>query len=289
MPNNGDTQAFRMFDEQPALRASADESSILATLQAKARTTEIDGQKYYLLEGDLVLDDDELALYALQREALDMARSVGLENVSPQQPSGLVAQGAGGKVVRWQPALVLTYCILKTTLTPPGQYDMVRANMKLATADWENTCGVKFEHKDVLDDSPGTANPGVLFTVRGIDAGGKFIAASFFPNDPAIRRRLVIDPSYFSGNLGFDKVGVLRHELGHVLGFRHEHIRSGAPPGCPDEDVFGIIELNAYDPKSVMHYFCGGVGSRDLAITPEDKAASQGVYGSPLREFALYS
>ena len=84
-------------------------------------------------------------------------------------------------------------------------------------------------------------------------------------------------------------LGVLRHELGHVLGFRHEHIRSGAPPGCPDEDVFGAIDLNDYDPKSVMHYFCGGVGNRDLVITAEDRTASQIVYGQPLTEFALFS
>jgi hypothetical protein len=36
-----------------------------------------------------------------------------------------------------------------------------------------------------------------------------------------------------------------------------------------------------------MHYFCGGVGSRDLAITDVDRAGSQKVYGPPFTSFEL--
>lgn len=288
MSDESFTEATRFLDERPALRARAGESSTFAALQQKSRSVDIDGQKYYLLEGDLLLDEDELRLYALRRQTLDDAHNVGLATVA-DRPSGLVAEGSGGKIVRWQPGLVLTYCVLKSTFAPQGQFDAVRDHMQQATSDWEKTCGVQFQHRADLDDSQGTANPGVLFTVRGIDAHGEFIAAAFFPNDPAIRRRVLIDPSFFHPNLSFDRSGVLRHELGHVVGFRHEHIRSGAPPGCPEEDVFGVINLNDYDPKSVMHYFCGGVGSRDLGITGEDRAASQTVYGQPLSEFALFS
>jgi hypothetical protein len=34
-----------------------------------------------------------------------------------------------------------------------------------------------------------------------------------------------------------------------------------------------------------MHYFCGGVGSTELAITELDKAGSQKVYGPPFDQF----
>jgi len=78
---------------------------------------------------------------------------------------------------------------------------------------------------------------------------------------------------------------VLRHELGHVLGWRHEQIRSEAPAICPDEDTANTVDLTQYDPQSVMHYFCGGVGSRDLAITDVDKIGSQKVYGLPFDSF----
>jgi hypothetical protein len=126
-----------------------------------------------------------------------------------------------------------------------------------------------------------------VFVVRHIDAGGQFIAAAFFPTYPPKRRRVLIDPSYFADDLGFDPVGVLRHELGHVVGFRHEHIRSGAPALCPQEDTTDTIDLTAYDPQSVMHYFCGGVGSRDLKITDVDRDGAQKLYGPPLSSLSL--
>ena len=83
---------------------------------------------------------------------------------------------------------------------------------------------------------------------------------------------MLIDASYFTTS--FNTVGVLRHELGHVLGFRHEHIRSGAPAVCPGESVAATVNLTDYDPQSVMHYFCGGVGNPDLAITETDEERS---------------
>lgn len=88
-----------------------------------------------------------------------------------------------------------------------------------------------------------------------------------------ILRNLIIDPSYFTTS--FNKTGIMRHELGHVLGFRHEHILSDAPAACPDEMVEGIIQYTQYDPQSVMHYFCGGLGSRDLEISELDKKGLQ--------------
>jgi len=117
------------------------------------------------------------------------------------------------------------------------------------------------------------------------DAGGSVIASSFFPSDPPDRRHLLIDPTYFTTS--FDKVGVFRHELGHVLGFRHEHIRNEAPPVCPNEPLWDTQVLSAYDPKSVMHYFCGGVGSHDLSITDLDRKGARMVYGPPLSAAAL--
>jgi hypothetical protein len=131
---------------------------------------------------------------------------------------------------------------------------------------------------------PNEIDPQLVFTVRHIDAGGVFIAAGFFPTQPPARRRLQIDPSYFAADLEYDSVGVLRHELGHVLGFRHEQIRSGAPATCPDEDTEGVVELGQYDPTSVMHYFCGGVGSKQMDISALDRAGAQLVYGPPTRE-----
>jgi hypothetical protein len=254
----------------------------------------IDGEEFWRVEGDYLLDVDQLFVYTQQQEALREAARLGEDAAGTAEvalsdsfvgvSSELVGILQGSKIVRWSPGTALTYCVLRNTFTDQAQYEEVVANMQAATRAWEETCGINFEYRNDLDASD-SLRPPVVFPVRQIDASGAFIAAAFFPNDIANRRRLLIDPSYFT--TGFDHVGVLRHELGHTLGFRHEHIRSLAPRVCPDEDTTAIIELGAYDPKSVMHYFCGGVGSRDLAITDVDRAGSQKVYGPPLTSFEL--
>lgn len=256
----------------------------------------LDGETFTVAEGDLLLDVDQRELW---QEALD-ARQAEVQTRLRVQTAGfgesaingygmassaLVGMMQGGKLVRWGPGTVLSYCVLENTFPRQEWYEEVVTNMELATQAWESTCGVRFEYVPSLDSSSSMRPSGVLFPVRHIGAGGAFIAASFFPNDPSTRRRVLIDPSYFTTT--FDHVGVLRHELGHVIGCRHEHIRSGAPPVCPHEDTTGTLNLTDYDPQSVMHYFCGGVGSRRLDITETDRIGAQQLYGPPLSAFEL--
>jgi hypothetical protein len=272
------------------------DDKLIDKLKADRRPVTVDGQVFYRVEGDLLLDEDQLEIYAGQLEAAQQMRELarkaseegfGLTGIAEPASPELVGISQGGKTVRWKPGLVLTYRVVRETYVDPINYEVVVANMRQATAEWEATCGVRFEHRQDLDDRPGIQPEGALFTVREIDTGGEFIAAAFFPNEPISRRRVLIDPSYYDQNLGFDKVGVLRHELGHLLGFRHEHIRSGAPPACKGESLFNVVDLTEYDPQSVMHYFCGGVGSRDLKITDVDRAGAQKLYGPSLAGFRL--
>jgi hypothetical protein len=250
-------------------------------LKTRLPTFELDGKLMYVAEGDLLLEEEQLADYvphAANVEPPNLDAGPGGE--------GLVGILQNGRPVRWRPGFVITYCVLRATFRDESQYATVRTNMLAATRDWEETCGVSFHHVAELDGS--TSRPAeVVFPVRLNLSGGDFIAAAFFPNDPVGRRQILINPSYFSPSLGFNPVGVLRHELGHVLGFRHEHIRSGAPPACPREETSQTIDLTAYDPRSVMHYFCGGVGSPELEITEVDVQGSQRVYGMPLSRFRL--
>jgi hypothetical protein len=271
------------------------DSTLFQRLYKGAKRVVVDRVTYWMVEGDTLLDEDQLRFYAQQQEALQKARAAvqasqqtDLPLVGMIEPSTeLVGVVQNNRLVRWLPGLELSYCILRETFVSGGEagYQLTVDSMRKATDDWENTCGVRFAYKRELDGSGDLRPDGVIFTVREFDAGGKFIAAAFFPNDPANRRQVLIDPSYYSPSLRFNKAGVLRHELGHVLGFRHEQIRSEAPPGCPDEDTYGAIILTDYDPQSVMHYFCGGVGAEALSITEKDKIGAQKVYGPPLGSF----
>jgi hypothetical protein len=279
------------LERSAELRNAVSSSDLFTQLKAGLKRVTIDGEQFWVAEGDTLLDEDQLAVYALTREQIEAARranatadmaGLGMAGLAELPSPRLVGITQGGRIVRWAPGAVLTYRLARDSFTSQQRYELVRGGMAEATAAWEETCGVKFQHRGDLDSQPGVGAAGAVFVVREFDAGGQFIAAAFFPNDPRNRRRVLIDPSFFAADLSFDRIGVLRHELGHVLGFRHEHIRSGAPPACPDEEVFGTIDLTQYDPQSVMHYFCGGVGSRELRITAIDRNGSRQVYGPPL-------
>ena len=288
------TLAAQTFHDTPHLRDEAEKSPKLDQLRDTARRVTIAEATYYVLEGDLLFDDDELELYALQQEVQAKAREVGL---TPAQPSGredaLVVVAPGGRIVRWRPGKVLTYTVLRQSFPRQDDYELAVDCTAQATTAWMEVCGIEFAHLQQHDDhgdvsaSPDQISPDLVFTVRYIDAGGQFIAAAFFPTYPPARRRVLIDPSFYGDDLIFDRIGVLRHELGHTLGFRHEHIRSEAPAACPDEPTYDTLDLTAYDPQSVMHYFCGQVGSPDLAITELDRAGAQKVYGPSLGAMML--
>src|SRR5262249_17394869 len=94
--------------------------------------------------------------------------------------AGAVLQN--GKLVRWAPGVLLTYCVLRSTFRSEREYATARANMLAATRDWEETCGVSFRHVVELDER--ASRPAeVVFPVQRYDAGGRFIAAAFFPHE----------------------------------------------------------------------------------------------------------
>jgi hypothetical protein len=267
----------KKLKEETDMPKSVDE--VLDELKQLRKKVQIGASEYYVVEGDLLLDEDELFAYAFQRAAPSEAPAAGLTI----ERSSLVGMTDDQKhLVRWAKGLVLTYAVLKGTFTTDNRYQTVVNAMRRATADWEATCGVAFQHLDALDDGsvPFGGNP-PLFVVRGVDSGGLFIAAAFFPTDPPEERQLVIDPLFFGPKLGYNQIGVLRHELGHTLGFRHEHIRSGAPADCPHESLSQTFDFTPYDPQSVMHYFCGGVGTTEMEITDSDREGARMLYGPP--------
>jgi len=231
----------------------------------------INSKKYYIVEGDMLLNEYRYFQYKLK----------AIESKNRGEEGKLVSEVKNGKIVRWPEHYTIQYCISKNSFETPEMYNEVKENMRKATKEWEETCNVKFlydEQKDAGNMVIPTDN--ITFVVLGYDSDNRFIASAFFPYYPVNERKILIDPSYFTSD--FDKIGVLRHELGHVLGFRHEHIRSEAPLACQGESTNGTVNNTEYDPKSVMHYFCGGMGTIELKITDVDRLGAQKNYGPPI-------
>ena len=251
--------------------ANPDDDQAFQTLLERLpriRVGEAPGRIYYVLEGDLLLSEGQV------RSTFKRYNS----DPKPVLPNGeLLVMTANGQPVYWPvQARALTYTIDTSGFTPTER-KLVETTLKKATDDWVQactTCRLTFTQVTYRPGTPGDAT----FHVAKVGDEGGFIAASFFPNDPLDQRVLQIAPLFFRLGVGdYDPVGALRHEIGHILGYRHEQIQG--VPGCEQEDNHWK-PLTRYDAHSVMHYFCGGSGTLKLELSDLDKAGHKKAYGT---------
>jgi hypothetical protein len=230
------------------------------------------GSGRYLVEGDIPLSRAEIESY------LKRLRSPQTDQVSSDE---LIVNVIGGRYdyLAAPGRRRMTYYVQAGSFPRAADARTARENFRKAADEWEAVCpecGVSFTEVAGSDVASGAAT----FVVAYANVAGGPIARAFFPSSPVDDRQVLIFPGYFDPAMGFDPVGVLRHEIGHTLGYRHEHIRN--IPGCYAEGS-SYKPLTPYTPNSVMHYFCGGAGSLDLSIRESDKRGHRCLYltGAP--------
>lgn len=229
----------------------------LAQALATLPTLTVEGETLWQADGDLWLTEVELQAW-LERGAPDPAMH------------GLTGALRDGRKIRWAPGVVLSCAVDVASFRSDQEAAIVVDATRAATKDWNARCGCQFEFLGALED-----HPDPLFVIRYVgDEIGDTLALAFFPYHTGAKRRILIGSGFF--DTGWDPTGMMRHELGHVLGFWHEHDRSGG----------GV--LTEADPVSVMMYPPAHETDWKFFLSELDERGSQAVYGPSLSGFLLF-
>ena len=234
----------------------------------------IDGRTYYVVEWDLPIDNERDLRAYYESRIVPSDFDIGMSS------KGLIVNLAGGDDDVWTRTngVTLKYCISDTFGANKAR---AQVEMDEATTNWQSVTNVNFVYLANEDATCDPTNPDIDVPVQPWAGGG---ACAFFPSGGGcVPGTLVInfnnldtDPFYQTNAPNVTTTGVFRHELGHVMGFRHEHTRPES--GTCFEDM-NWRELTPYDASSVMHYpWCNGVLTSDLSLTTWDRRGAIYLY-----------
>ncbi|MCI9888584.1 peptidase M16 [Micrococcales bacterium 31B] len=232
-----------------------------------------DGTGTYVVDGDHPIFGDE-ALRHWYEAAVGGATGGSLKDDHDHggETDLIINHDMSGNPTYWNRATVgnLTYCV--SNAFGSAKQDIIDA-LERGSHPWEDaSSAIDFRYVPSQDYNCNTSNPNIVFPVLPDYTPG-LSARAFFPDTPKQYRSVVVTPLAFEDSVPVENI--MAHELGHTLGFRHEHIRLGLR-GCTEGNNWE--PLTPYDSNSVMHYpDCSGTG--DMSFTSLDREGTQIVYG----------
>ena len=250
----------------PAL-AQTESGTTVPTYQEFKAQTFIDADKQYVVNGD-----EPVGTNGDLQKFYD--RMVGEDK--HVREDGLVVNTVFGRDDKWSAtqAMNLTYCISNKFGTQ--KTNIVNA-MNAGVAMWEGaTTKVNYTYVPSQDASCTTRNTAVVFSVEPTSTT-QYIARAFFPSTAKRSRNVLVNAASLMNSGSWTPGNIMGHELGHTLGFRHEHTRPEAGTCFEDNNW---RPLTAYDRASIMHYpQCNG-SSEDRALPDPARAGVRALYGA---------
>jgi Dual-action HEIGH metallo-peptidase len=251
----------------PATSATTDQA--VPTYQEFRDVAFVDADSQYVVNGDEPISSDG----KLRQFYDDMVKD---KHTGKQLEEGLIVNTVSGRDDKWSAsqALNLTYCV---STRFGSSHSTVVSAMQQGAALWEGASSkVNFVYLSANDASCTTRNNAVLFSVEPTSTT-QYIARAFFPSSADRSRNILVNAASLVSSGSWEPGDILGHELGHTLGFRHEHTRPEAGTCFEDNNW---RPLTPYDSKSIMHYpQCNG-GSSDLEFQASDAAGVRALYGT---------
>lgn len=234
------------------------------SFQEFAGTTYQDTDGQYIVNGDEVVES---------QGGLRQFYDIMVKQPKRTSSTDLIINTVRGQDDRWTAAQArdLRYCV--STAFGADHARMVQA-MAAGAALWENaSSGVDFVYVSSADSNCDTRNRSVVFSVEPVETT-QYIARAFFPSSR--KKNVLVDNSIWTSG-SYTPANVMGHELGHTLGFRHEHTRPESGTCFEDNNW---RPLTPYDKNSIMHYpQCNGVAGQ-LTFSTNDAVGVRAVYGN---------